>query len=182
MAYVIDLAPTHKTRQVLQDAAFYLVTSIHRAMDSIIKRAESHRSSCWIEIPDVGCGGARLHLVNGGMGPQTPDVGDFTYDFKNSTVQVFDTDDSWRTVTTREIESWLRHPTRNRCVASFTHRGLPFWTSADEEVGEREFATAEDILETFRQRCDPAKVHVAERPSESSCCSSWLVVDRGAAL
>lgn len=136
-------------------------------MENILERSQHDGAYFWVEIPDVGGGAVKLYLLNDGTQPPTPLTGDFAYDFKNSTVQVYD-NDNWRTVTIRDVESRVWNPIGNGSIVSFTHRGLPFWTSADQHDGACEFHTIEDLLRSFREGTDPAKVQmgVSERSSE----------------
>ena len=134
-------------------------------MESILERSRFNGTSCWIDIANVGGGAARLYLLNGGTRPPKPVVGDFTYDFKNSTMQVYDKD-VWKPVTIQDVESRLWHPTGNGSMLCFTDLGLPFWMSPDEGCSGCEFGTVDDVLCQLRERCDTNKIHVSDGPSK----------------
>ncbi|KAG6376670.1 hypothetical protein JVT61DRAFT_1673 [Boletus reticuloceps] len=116
-------------------------------MQNILECHLSNYTSAWVTITDVTAGATRLYLLNGGTWPPISVVGDFTYNLKNSTMQVFK-NDGWKSFTIWDVASMLWHPTGNGLLVNFSHWGLPFWMCPDEDDDDDpcEFSMVEDLL------------------------------------
>jgi len=112
-----------------------------------------------------------LYVLNGNARPPMPVVGDFAYDLRNSSLNVYHPN-GWENTTWGAVQSLAWHPNGNHSIVTFTTGGLPYWMPAnkkgDKEIQRSKFATLEDVFNHFRTTVDVRRIKVSASPTTRS--------------
>lgn len=121
------------------------------------------------DVADMHNGPATLYVLNGGMQPPKPRLGDFLYDFANHAFSVYYTR-GWKNVTMHDVISLVRHPNENNFIVSFTFKALPYWVPArkNQVSVPKRFDTVHDILAHFKVSVDTRIIKAERFPRTSS--------------
>jgi hypothetical protein len=127
---------------------------------TLLQASQNGRTILSVDIADVDGGAATLYLMNGGPQPQSPEVGDFAYDFSRHTFSIR-TEAGWRTMGKDQIFDRVEHPSgRLGSCLDFTRGGLPFWRPTGEERNDTRgmFSSIQSLLSNFRATFDARKI------------------------
>ena len=135
-------------------------------MEKVISQAQiNKRIQLSISIADVSDGGAgaTLYVLNGGIRPTTPQLGDFLYDLPSVDFKI-SFSDGWRSVRIGDIDNGFIHPCSTSKILAFTSGGLPYWMLQSDRIDtqsvECPFRTLEALFVQFRTKTNVNKVKV----------------------